>query len=128
MTATSAQHASLESDGSVVVEDARGGAQTVSLSDGRGLTRSWAACRRPLTVGGWQLDVDEIAPSGHTYHHLDLPALKDWRSIPELADAVGSATYTARSTCPRAGPGAASGSTSAPSRPPRCGPTSTARS
>ena len=48
----------------------------------------------------WSLSVDEISPSGHTAHTVALTALKDWRDIPELKDAVGTATYSATVNVP----------------------------
>jgi hypothetical protein len=59
-----------------------------------------------VTLGAWHLDVDEIAPSGHTDHSLDLASLADWRTIPELASAVGTSTYSTTITVPDAWLGA----------------------
>jgi hypothetical protein len=98
--ATSAQHASYDRHGDIVLEDARGGTQSVTLSNGRTARVDLGTVPAPVTVADWHLDVDEITPGGHVAHHLDLPALADWRTIPELADAVGSATYSATITVP----------------------------
>jgi hypothetical protein len=54
----------------------------------------------PVEINGWDLDVEEISPDGRTMHHLALSKLEDWRSIPELKDAVGSATYRAEVSVP----------------------------
>ena len=100
VVATSAQQASYDHRGNIVLEDAGGGTQSYTLSNGRPGTVDLGPAAAPVTVTGWHLDVDEITPSGHTAHHLDLAALADWRDIPELTDAVGSATYTATVTVP----------------------------
>jgi type IV secretory pathway TrbD component len=48
-----------------------------------------------LTLSSWHLHVDELLPDGVRAHDLELAHLADWRQIPELTDAVGSAVYTA---------------------------------
>jgi len=94
VTTTSAEEA-LSEDGHLLIRDTRGVKQTVVLSNGRALTVDLGAVAAPIEVDAWHLDVDEISPNGHTAHNIDLAALRDWRSIPGLESAVGSATYTA---------------------------------
>lgn len=99
ITETSADVA-LYDEGRLAVRDTRGGRQTVTLSSGRTLTLDLGSIPSPVEINGWRLDVEEICPDGSTTHHLDLATLKDWRLIPELKDAVGSATYTALVSVP----------------------------
>ncbi len=99
-TAADGADVSYDAAGHLVVSASSGGAKTVSLSNGTTVTATVPAAGDPITLNAWHLDVDEISPSGHTAHSLDLPALKDWRDIPELASAVGSAMYTTSVTVP----------------------------
>jgi hypothetical protein len=99
VTATTAEAASYDGD-TLVLRDTHGGAKDASLSDGTTKTVKIAAPPPPLQVGTWQLVVDEISPNGNAKHTVSLPELKDWRDIPELKDAVGSATYSASPDVP----------------------------
>ncbi len=94
VTATSAEEALYNND-DLLVRDTQGGIQTVTLSNGRTLAVDLGTVPSPIQISGWHLDVDEISPTAHTAHSIDLSALSDWRDIPELMFAVGSATYTA---------------------------------
>jgi hypothetical protein len=101
VTSTSAEEALYNND-DLLVRDTQGGIQTVTLSNGKTLVVDLGTVPSPIQISGWHLDVDEISPIGHTAHSIDLPALSDWRDIPELQDAVGSATYSAIVNVPAA--------------------------
>jgi alpha-L-rhamnosidase len=79
----------------LLVVDSRGGAQRLVLSDAQVRTVDIDGLPRPLGLSHWHLHVDEALPSGAPQHDLDLVSLADWRSLPELKDAVGQALYTA---------------------------------
>lgn len=99
VVSTTAEEA-LYQDDALVVRDTQGGIQTVALSDGRTLTVDLGTVPAPMEITAWHLDVDEISPAGHTFHSIDLTELADWRDIPELQDAVGSALYSATVNLP----------------------------
>ena len=66
----------------------------LDFSDGQSATVAGASFPSALTPNRWHLAVEELGPDGLKHHDLDLNALEDWRDIPELKDAVGSAVYT----------------------------------
>lgn len=99
VTSTTADGAAYDGD-ALVLRDAEGGEQKVTLSDGTSKTLQLARPPAPTEVVDWKLVVDEIAPSGSSKHTVQLPRLKDWREIPELRSAVGSGTYTANPDVP----------------------------
>jgi hypothetical protein len=91
----------ISADGPVIEEDD----DFVAIADGpgrigfsNGVWRNVAPDSRPkpLTLSSWHVHVDELLPEGTRSHDLDLSALTDWREIPELKDAVGSAVYSAQ--------------------------------
>jgi hypothetical protein len=55
---------------------------------------------QPSAPTRWHLQVEEQLPDGARTHELDLNELMDWRQIPALKDAVGSALYTAEVSLP----------------------------
>jgi alpha-L-rhamnosidase len=73
-----------------------------SLKFSNGLSRDIDPRSRPLPVAAarWHLHVDEQLPEGARTHELDLNELMDWRQIPALKDAVGSALYAAEVSLP----------------------------
>ena len=71
--------------GSIEIESALGGTQTVTLSDHRTQRINLGPVPAPLDVSSWHFHIDAIAPSGATTHDLDLSQLEDWRDIPEIA-------------------------------------------
>jgi hypothetical protein len=82
-----------EGDDFVVISDAPG-----QIGFSNGVWRDVVPGGRPkaITLSSWRLHVDELLPEGLRSHNIDLSALTDWRQIPELQDAVGSAVYTAQ--------------------------------
>jgi hypothetical protein len=70
------------------------------LSNGRTLALNLGDIPSSVEINRWRLEVEEISPDGNRTHHLDMATLKDWRLIPELKEAVGSATYTAGVSVP----------------------------
>ena len=91
VTACSTGHAVREGS-SIVVVDAPGEATTCMFSDGQ--QRKAGVSPRTLDLTRWHLQVDETTPTGPRHHDLENTSLTDWRSIPELRDAVGRATYS----------------------------------
>jgi glycosyl hydrolase family 106( putative alpha-L-rhamnosidase) len=73
-----------------------------SLSFSNGISREFdpRARPQPLAPTRWHLHVEEQSPDGTRTHELDLIELRDWRQIPALKDAVGSALYTAEFSLP----------------------------
>jgi hypothetical protein len=94
VTATSADGATYGTHGSIQIDSALGGRQTVTLSDHRTQRINLGPVPAAVDVSSWHLHIDAIAPSGPTTYDLDLSQLEDWRDIPEIASAVGSAVYT----------------------------------
>jgi hypothetical protein len=82
-----------EGEDFVVIADAPG-----RIGFSNGVWRDVAAGGRPkpITLSSWHLHVDELLPDRTKSHDLDLSALTDWREVPELKDAVGSAMYSAQ--------------------------------
>jgi hypothetical protein len=99
VTATTAQEAIYDAD-TLMLRDTRGGTQDVTLSDGTQRTILLPAAPPAIQVGPWQLSVEELSPAGSAHHQFALPVLRDWREIPDLQHAVGSATYTASVNLP----------------------------
>ena len=91
---TNAEEALYDSSG-LVLRDTNGGQKSALLSNGKLETVMLGSLPSSLGIDAWHLRVNEFSPSGYTTHDLDLAALADWRSIPEIADAVGSAVYSA---------------------------------
>jgi alpha-L-rhamnosidase len=71
-----------------------------SLAFSNGISREINPRARPppLMPTRWHLHVEEQLPDGGRTHELDLNELVDWRQIPALKDAVGSALYSAEVT------------------------------
>jgi alpha-L-rhamnosidase len=69
--------------------------QSLAFSDGRSREIDPGERPQPLALSRWHVHVDENLPDGSRAHDLDLDALTDWRQIPTLKAAVGSALYSA---------------------------------
>jgi alpha-L-rhamnosidase len=69
--------------------------QSLEFSDGISHAIDPRARPQPLAPTRWHLQVEEQLPDGGRTHELDLNELMDWRQIPALKEAVGSALYTA---------------------------------
>jgi hypothetical protein len=82
-----------EGDDFVVIADAPG---RIGFSNGVWRDVAPDGRPKPLTLSTWHLHVDELLPEGTHSHDLDLSSLPDWREVPELKDAVGSAVYSAQ--------------------------------
>jgi hypothetical protein len=82
-----------EGDDFVVIADAP---ERIGFSNGAWRDVAAQGRPKPLTISSWHLHVDELLPEGTHSHDLDLSALTDWRQVPELQDAVGSAVYSAQ--------------------------------
>ena len=74
--------------------------RSLPFSDGTSRDIDPAALPRPLVPAPWHIHVDELLPDGTRTHELNLDELADWRQIPELKDAAGSALYTAEVALP----------------------------
>jgi hypothetical protein len=55
---------------------------------------------QPMALSRWHLQVEERRPEDTRTHELDLNELLDWRQIPALKEAVGSALYAAEVSLP----------------------------
>ncbi|MFZ0088508.1 MAG: glycosyl hydrolase [Solirubrobacteraceae bacterium] len=100
VVASSAQQVSYGTGRKLVLADARGGTRSATLSNGRRLTVHLGRVPAALNVRSWALSVEAISPTGTTSHALTLNRLRDWRTIPGLETAVGSAIYTAKVNVP----------------------------
>ena len=76
----------------ILLLDARGEATDCTLSDGKPLKLGTEL--RSLDLSRWRVEVEETSPTGPRHHDLEIASLVDWRSIAELRDAVGRATYS----------------------------------
>ena len=85
----------VQHSGDVLVVDSRGGTQRLVLSDAQVRNVDLDGLPRPLDLSHWHLHLDEVLPDGPRQHDLDLVSLADWRSMPDLKDAVGQGLYTA---------------------------------
>ena len=72
--------------------------QSLEFSDGISHAIDPRARPQPLAPTRWHLQVEEQLPDGGRTHELDLNELMDWRQIPALKEAVGSALYAAEVT------------------------------
>lgn len=93
ITSSAAAHI-LQHGDTLLVIPRPGSDARLEFSDGQSTTVVGASFPSALTPGRWQLAVEERGPDGPKHHGLDLNALKDWRDISELKDAVGRAIYT----------------------------------
>jgi hypothetical protein len=84
-------------DDFIVIASAR---QSLTFSNGQSREIDPGERPQPLTLPRWHVHVDENLPDGSRAHDLDLDALTDWRQIPALKEAVGSALYAAEVTLP----------------------------
>ena len=75
-------------------------AQSLAFSNGISREIDPRARPQPMAPTRWHLRVEEQLPDGGRTHELDLNELMDWRQIPALKEAVGSALYTAELTLP----------------------------
>jgi hypothetical protein len=82
-----------EGDDFVVIADGPG---RIGFSNGAWRNVASGGRPKPLTLSSWHVHVVELLPEGTHSHDLDLSALTDWREVPELKDAVGSALYSAQ--------------------------------
>jgi hypothetical protein len=99
VTSTTVEGALYDND-NLLVRDSHSGKISVALSDGSQQAVDLGTVPPPIPIAAWSLSVDEISPSGHTAHTLALSSLQDWQDIPELKDAVGTATYSATANVP----------------------------
>jgi hypothetical protein len=90
----------VQRDDDMLVFDSHGGTRRVVLSDAQVRNVDLDSLPHPLELARWHLHVDELRPDGSRQHDLDLASLADWRSIPELKDAVGQGLYTAMINLP----------------------------
>jgi hypothetical protein len=74
--------------------------QSLAFSNGASRSIDPPSLPRPLAPARWRVHVDEQLPDGTRTHELNLDELADWRRIPDLKDAVGSALYTAEISLP----------------------------
>jgi alpha-L-rhamnosidase len=84
-------------DDFMVLADAR---QSLPFSNGHSREIDPGGHPQPLTLSRWHVHVDEMLPNESRAHDLDLDALADWRQIPVLKQAVGTALYSAQVTLP----------------------------
>ncbi len=82
------------------VRDTLGGVHTFTFSNGHTVTVDLGTFPSSAEINAWHLDVTEISPDESTEHSLDLTEVADWRNIPELEHAVGSAMCTATVDAP----------------------------
>jgi hypothetical protein len=90
----------------VVLFDARASTQRLSLSDGSERSVDVSTLPSAITLSTWRLHVDESSPDGPRIHDLGAQTLQDWRSVAELRDVVGQATYATNFDLPAAWLGA----------------------
>ena len=86
-----------EGDDFLVIASSR---QSLAFSNGTSRKIDPGALPQPLVAARWHVHVDEQMPDGARTHELNLEELADWRQIPALKDAVGSALYTAEISLP----------------------------
>jgi hypothetical protein len=84
----------------MLVLDSRGGTQRVLFSDAETRSVDLDQLPHPLELSRWHLTVDELLPAGRRQHDLGVVPLADWRSMPELKDAVGQGLYSAAINLP----------------------------
>jgi alpha-L-rhamnosidase len=82
-------------DDFMVIASAR---QSLTFSNGQSREIDPGEHPQPLALSRWHVHVDEKLPDGTRAHELNLDALTDWRQIPALKEAVGSALYSAEVT------------------------------
>ena len=75
-------------------------AQALAFSNGISREIDPRARPQPMAPTRWHLHVEEQLPDGGRTQELDLTELMDWRQIPALKEAVGSALYSAELTLP----------------------------
>jgi hypothetical protein len=101
MHATSADGDVVYDGRTLALRDTKGGAHTAQLSDGRRRGVRLSSLPEPRAVDGpWSLSVKTAGPDGDGKVALKLAKLADWRNIPELANASGTGTYTAKLDVP----------------------------
>ncbi len=72
----------------------------LTLSDGQTRTIDFSSLPHSIELTRWHLRVEEFGPNGTRFRDCGTVPLADWRTIPELRHAVGSATYAARIELP----------------------------
>ncbi|GAA1664534.1 glycosyl hydrolase [Nonomuraea maheshkhaliensis] len=99
-TSTDADQVTFSPAGRLLVRAARPGTYTTTLSDGRTVTTVIGPVAAPVELTSWWLRVESWGPgpagTAKTVHTVQLDRLVPWPEIPELADASGVGTYTAR--------------------------------
>jgi len=86
--------------GAVELRDDRSGTREVRFSNGETRQVDVPAVGEPIAPSSWTLRADTVSASGTRTVELELDGLRDWREIPELARAAGTATYTTIVTLP----------------------------
>jgi alpha-L-rhamnosidase len=87
-------------EGRFEIDSDQAGHFTTTWSNG---TRSSVTLPQPAPadqIDAWHLHVDNAGPSGTQPIDVDLSQLADWRDIPALQSASGSASYTAHVSVP----------------------------
>jgi hypothetical protein len=74
--------------------------QSLAFSNGISRPIDPRARPQPVAPARWQLHAEELLPDGARTHELQLDQLTDWRQIPALKEAVGSALYAAEVSLP----------------------------
>lgn len=72
----------------------------LTLSNGESRTIDFSSLPHSLELTRWHVRMEEIGPNGARTLDLGTVPLADWRTIPGLRHAVGSATYAARIELP----------------------------
>lgn len=84
----------LQRGNELLVIAAHGGQHSLALSNGQARSVNLDTLPHALNLAQWLLQVDELLPDGSRRHDLGVRPLADWRSMPELHDAVGQALYS----------------------------------
>jgi hypothetical protein len=94
VVSTSAATALQRDADAVELRDTEGGTHEVRLSDGADRRVDLPPLPAPLSLSAWKLHLVEERPGAPVTHDLDLDGLQDWRTLPGLANAAGTGTYT----------------------------------
>jgi hypothetical protein len=84
----------------LIVVAPQGGRYELALSNGEHRQVDVGLQPKVVNLSEWHLQVDESSPEGLRSHDLGVRPLTDWRSIPELQDAVGQGLYSASISLP----------------------------
>ncbi|HTW16683.1 MAG TPA: glycosyl hydrolase [Nocardioides sp.] len=89
--------------GAFTVTGTTAGTRTVTYSDGRTSRLTTPALPAPIRASTWDVSVEATGPEpDQPTHELTDVELADWRSIGQLKDVAGVATYTSRVELPAA--------------------------